>query len=116
MDKSKEFNEMILRNFLNALQRLKDDKIIRGKATFCKRYEINRLNFYKLEQGKSGVVQPSWLYNLVVDYKVEPMFLLTGEGTFYQKKWDAKKVKKLQITCNHETPLPKQTENQIVTD
>ena len=113
MEKSKELNETICRNFFAALARLKADKVIRGKATFVKRYGINRLNFYQLEQDKSrAIFQPSWIYNMVMDYKVNPMFLLTGDEPFYQSRWDAKKVKKLQLTCKKETTPPQPTENQ----
>lgn len=37
---SKELNETICRNFFTALERLTADKVIRGKATFAKRYGI----------------------------------------------------------------------------
>lgn len=113
MDKSKELNEIICRNFFTALARLTSDKVIRGKATFARRYGINRMNFYQLEQDMSrAIFQPSWLYNLVMDYKVNPMFLLTGEGDFYQSRWSAEKVKKLQITCKQETTSVQPSGNQ----
>lgn len=113
MEKTKEINAAICRNFLAALARLASDKVIRGKATFCKRYGINRLNFYQLEQNPSrSIFQPCWLYALATDYKVSPTFLLTGQGDFYQPQWDAEKVKKLQTACKKNTPTPKPTENQ----
>ena len=113
MDKSKELNEIICRNFFTALARLTSDKVIRGKATFARRYGINRMNFYQLEQDMSrAIFQPSWLYNLVMDYKVNPMFLLTGEGDFYLSRWNAEKVKKLQMDCKRKSPTPKPIETQ----
>lgn len=115
MDESRKLNEIICRNFFAALARLTSDKVIRGKATFARRYNINRMNFYHLEQDMSrAIFQPSWLYNLVMDYKVNPMFLLTGEGKFYLTKWNAEKVKKLQINCKAKTPSPKTSDVQSV--
>lgn len=113
METTKEINAAICRNFLTALARLTDDKVIRGKATFCKRYGINRLNFYQLEQDPSrSIFQPCWLYALATDYKVSPTFLLTGEGDFYQPQWTAEKVKKLQMDCKRKSPTPKPIETQ----
>lgn len=116
MDKTKELNETICRNFFAALSRLTADKVIRGKATFAKRYGINRMNFYQLEQDMTrAIFQPSWLYNLVMDYKVNPMFLMTGEGDFYQPRWNAAKVKKLQINCKTKAPTAQPVETQMNT-
>ena len=110
---SKELNETICRNFFAALERLTADKVIRGKATFAKRYGINRMNFYQLQQDMSRqIFQPSWLYNLVADYKVNPMFLITGEGSFYLPKWTAQRVKKLQMNCKKESPTSQPIETQ----
>lgn len=104
MDESKKLNEIICRNFFAALDRLKKDKVIRGKATFTKRYGINRQNFHKLENDMHRqIFQPSWLYHIIIDYKVNPMFLMTGEEPFYQPNWNAETVKKLQIDCKQKT-------------
>ena len=115
MDESRKLNEIICRNFFAALARLTSDKVIRGKATFARRYNIIRMNFYQLEQDMSrAIFQPSWLYNLVMDYKVNPMFLLTGEGKFYLTKWNAEKVKKLQTACKQKSYPLQISKNQTL--
>lgn len=115
MEESKQYNEAICRNFFTALDRLKADKVIRGKATFANRYGINRMNLYQLEVDPSrAIFQPSWLYYMVTDYKVDPMFLLTGNGDFYQRGWTPQKVKKLQMNCKSKNPSPKTSDVQSV--
>lgn len=77
-------SQQIVMRFFAALQRLKDDKAIRGKKTFTERYGINRWNMLTLEKDMSrDIFQPAWLAYLVRDYGVSPRWLLTGEGDFY---------------------------------
>lgn len=77
-------SQQIVMRFFAALQRLKDDKAIRGKKTFTERYGINRWNMLTLEKDMSrDIFQPAWLSYLVRDYGVSPRWLLTGEGDFY---------------------------------
>lgn len=72
--------EVIDRFFIAISHLIKAGKI-RGKATFARRYNINRRNLYQLEMDKSkDIFQVVWLSHLVVDYGVSPRWLLTGEG------------------------------------
>ncbi len=90
----------IVLRFFEAIQLLKANKIIRGKQTFTRRYEINRRNFYTCEkQPERDIFQVAWLENLVRDYKVSPLWLLTGQGSFFEFGYDAEIVKNLQKTC-----------------
>ncbi len=81
-DMQTEESQAIIRRFFQAIYYLKEEKIIRGKATFAKRYEINRLNLSKLERNNaSDIFQVAWLGYLVKDYGVSSTWLLTGRGT-----------------------------------
>ena len=74
----------IVERFFEALQELKQRKSIRGKATFAKKYGINRRNLYQLDQDKSrDILQLIWLSYLVTDYGVSADWLLTGEGGMF---------------------------------
>ena len=89
-----ERSQMIVRRFFEALQILKANKIIRGKQTFTSRYGINRRNMYTLEKEPGrDIFQVAWLENLVTDYMVSPVWLLTGNGSFFINGWDADRVK-----------------------
>lgn len=97
-------SQQIVRRFFETLSRLKQDRIIRGKQTFTSRYGINRWNMNTLQKEPSrDIFQVAWLAFLVKDYKVSPLWLLTGEGDFYQPGWDATLVKALQNTCKQRT-------------
>lgn len=81
-----EDSQRVVRRFFIALQRLKDDHIIRGKQTFTRRYGINRWNMNTLEKDPSrDIFQAAWLTYLVNDYGVSSMWLLTGQGDFYSR-------------------------------
>lgn len=86
-------SQIIVRRFLDALQRLKDLRIIRGQKVFTDRYGINRRNLYQLTTDTSrGLFQPAWLSYLVRDYHVSPHWLLSGDGDFFAAGWDASLV------------------------
>ena len=81
----KKDNEEIVMRFFAALQRLKQDKKIRGKQTFTTRYGINRWNMNTLEKEPNrDIFKVAWLAYLVKDYNVSPLWLLAGDGEFYQ--------------------------------
>jgi len=81
-----EDSQKIVKRFFEALQILKDHKKIRGKQTFTRDHDINRWNLNTLEKDPTrDIFQPAWLTYLVRDYRVSPMWLLTGLGEFYQK-------------------------------
>lgn len=83
MTEDKNTIEVVAR-FFSALDKLKDDKAIRGLQTFTKRYELNRRNVQFVRANPtSGMFKAGWLALLVQDYGVAPAWLLTGEGDFY---------------------------------
>ncbi|MCM1220103.1 MAG: hypothetical protein NC548_36995 [Lachnospiraceae bacterium] len=87
-------SQKIICRFFEALQVLIENKIIRGKQTFTRRYGINRWNMNTLEKNpESDIFQPAWLLYLTRDFMVSPRWLLTGEGNVFEYGWDAEKVK-----------------------
>lgn len=92
-------NEIIINRFFAAINRLADEKVIRGLNTFTERYHLNRRNIIKIRKdvkGHSGMFRASWVMFLARDYMVSPTWLLLGDGAFYRDGWDAEKVKKMQ--------------------
>lgn len=81
-------SEQITRRFFEALKKLIELKVIRGKKTFTDRYGINRWNLNALESGQStqNSVQLDWLTFIVRDYGVSGRWILTGEGEMFAKK------------------------------
>lgn len=78
----------ITRRFFEALNKLIQLKVIRGKKTFTERYGINRWNLNALEKGQStqNSVQLDWLTFIVRDYGISARWLLTGEGEMFARK------------------------------
>lgn len=98
-----EQSQIIVRRFFEAIQTLKENKVIRGKQTFTGRYGINRWNFNTCEKSpERNIFQVAWLENLVNDYKVSAVWLLTGRGSFFDTGWNGEKVKNLQKNCKRE--------------
>ncbi len=76
-----EDSQKIVGRFFEALYRLKDLGIIKGKKTFTERFGINRWNLISLEKDHSrDIFQPAWLCYLVTAYGVSSEWLLTGQG------------------------------------
>lgn len=96
----------IIGRFFEAIDHLRDDKIIGGLKTITERYGMNRWNTITMRKDASlcGAFRSAWLAYLVRDYKISPFWLLLGEGDFYQTGFNAEIVKKLQINCKtHKT-------------
>ena len=94
---NEEINIEVTRRFFTALDTLKKQKIIRGLMTFSERYGYDRRNMVlqrrELERDR---LRPSWLVHLVEDYKVSPVWLLSGQGDFYMPGFTPEIVRKLQ--------------------
>lgn len=74
-------SQVIVLRFFEALEVLKERKMIRGKQTFTRRYDINRWNMNTLQKHPdSDIFQPAWLTYLVRDYGISATWLLTGIG------------------------------------
>ena len=80
-------SQAVVRRFFEALDAVvKEKNDLRGRATFCRKYEINRRNLYQLEQDPSrDIFQAAWLTYLVRDYGVSAQWLLTGDGPMMKK-------------------------------
>ncbi|WP_290431867.1 hypothetical protein [Muribaculum intestinale] len=77
-----EDSQVIIRRFFQALQYLKEQKIIRGKQTFTRQFGINRWNMNTVEKEPSrDMFQTAWLTYLVTEYGVSADWLLTGRGS-----------------------------------
>ncbi len=68
--------------FFSALDVLSQQKVIRGKATFVKRYGLDLRNFYKVQEHQIRI-KPEWLVYLVRDYKVSAEWLILGKGGMF---------------------------------
>ena len=86
-----EDSQKIVARFFEALAFLKEQRIIRGKQTFTRRYGINRWNLLTLEKDHTrDIFQPAWLTYLATDYGISPEWLLTGRGEICKKKRNRK--------------------------
>jgi hypothetical protein len=82
-----EESQKIVARFFEALSDLKTKKVIRGKETFTRRYEINKRNFWLLEKDKSrDILQLAWISYLVRDFDISAEWLITGRGEMYTKE------------------------------
>lgn len=80
-------SQIIVARFFEALHHLIDTKVIRGKQTFTREFDINRWNMNTLEKDHSrDIFQPAWLTYLVTKYGVSPEWLLTGKGQMMRKR------------------------------
>ena len=122
----KDENIIIVGRFFEVVETLKREKIIRGLKTLCDRYGWNRWNVQTMREnpaGHSTMLRPSWLAGIVRDYMVNPLWILTGEGTFFRDGWDAEKVrtlhkkpKTMQIKRKRGRPRKQPVENQLFAD
>lgn len=98
-------SQIIVNRFFEALRLLAEYKIIRGKQTFTRRYDINRWNMNTLEkEPERDIFQAAWLYYLTRDYMVSPRWLITGEGSFFEFGWDAEKVRTMLKSVHIKIP------------
>lgn len=75
-------SQKIIRRFFQALQYLKEQKVIRGKQTFTRKFGINRWNMNTVEKEPSrDQFQTAWLTYLVTEYGISADWLLTGRGS-----------------------------------
>ena len=119
-----ETDVLIIERFFEAIETLSRHKIIRGLATFTKRCGANRRNVQHMRKdiaAHAGMFRVSWLAMLVSDYKVSPLWLLTGDGAFFMDGWSVddvlrlhgKEPKKAQIKRKRGRPRKYIVENQL---
>lgn len=98
-------SQIIVNRFFEALRKLTELKVIRGKQSFTRRYNINRWNMNTLEKNpESDMFQAAWLLYLTRDYMVSPRWLITGEGSFFEAGWDAEKVRNVLQSVHIKIP------------
>lgn len=74
-------SQRIVKRFFQALNYLKEAKVIRGRQTFTREHDINRWNMNTVEKKPtSDMFQVAWLSYLVDDYGISADWLLTGRG------------------------------------
>lgn len=82
-----EDSQKVVARFFEALYYLIDNKVIRGKQTFTRKYNINRWNLNTLEKDLSrDIFQAEWLTYMVRDFGISADWLLTGRGVITKKK------------------------------
>lgn len=84
--KISQYGINITTRFFYAIDKLKEEKKIRGLQTFTREYDINYWNISTVKkQPERSVLKPEWLYYLVKNYNVSSEWLITGRGSFYRK-------------------------------
>ena len=86
MDKQ-QVNRQIVERFFSALDALIAKGDMRGVATYCRLYEIDRRNLYAQRKDPDrAIFQTSWLYPLVKDFGVNAEWLITGFGRMFKNQ------------------------------
>jgi len=89
-----EDSQLIVSRFFDALHYLiANGKIKGGRSGFCRRYNITRSNFCRLDREPwHGDFQPAWLAYLVRDYGISPLWLIMGQGDMFAEKCSSKEL------------------------
>lgn len=113
MEQIQDNTVAIVERFFRAIRTLIDGGVLRGLQTFTRRYNLNRRNVQRLEREPySGIFHAGWLAYLVEDYKVSPLWLITGRGGIFADGWDMETIKKVQPTGKCQKAQPKATDKQ----
>lgn len=77
--------ENIRIRFFQAIDALKDKKAIRGLATFCREYNLDRAHLSKIKNQLQGhhTIEAVWIAYLA-DYGISPDWVITGHGNIFQ--------------------------------
>ncbi len=76
----------VTKRFFEAIDLLKQKRIIRGLQSFTNRYGINRWNMNTVKSNpEKSVLKPEWIVFLVRDFKVSAKWLLLGEGDIFER-------------------------------
>jgi len=74
----------IIKRFYEAIDMLIASKVIRGKQTFTRQYDINRWNFHTVRQKpESDMFQLIWISHLVRDFGISAEWIMTGKGGMF---------------------------------
>lgn len=78
-------NEGIRKRFFEAVEKLLEIGVLRGRQTYCRLYSIDKRNFYAQESDLSkSLLKLYWLVPLVEQYGVSAKWLLTGNGYMFE--------------------------------
>lgn len=81
---TQEEQNVIVGRFFAAIDWLKESGRIGGLKTFTDRYGINRRSVRRLRENPgTNDFKAAWLTFLVVDYKINAKWLLTGKGKMH---------------------------------
>ena len=79
-------SQHIMERFYSALDAIIAMEKIKGVATYCRLYDIDRRNFIAQRKDLSrGWFQLSWLQPMILYYKVNAEWLLTGHGRMFKE-------------------------------
>jgi hypothetical protein len=102
-----EINKNITDRFFEAINDLKQRKVLRGKKTFWNNYNINGGTFYQLESNTSrNLLQISWIAYLVNDFGISAEWIITGKGKMYKKEPKSKLFFRNKPRNEHQTAYP----------
>jgi len=80
-------SKQIIERFYSSLDAIIAKKDIRGVATYCRLYDIDRRNFINQRKDLDrGWFQVSWLQPMVKEYGVSAEWLLTGMGRMFKSQ------------------------------
>lgn len=75
----------VTKRFFEAIDMLKEQKVIRGLQTFTNAYGINRWNMNTVKWNpEKSVLKPEWIVYLVRDYSISAEWLLLGKGGMFK--------------------------------
>jgi hypothetical protein len=78
-------SKQIMTRFYEAIDAIITKKEIRGIATYCRLYEIDRRNFIANRKNMDlGRFELSWMTPVVKDFGVNATWLLTGRGKMFK--------------------------------
>jgi len=79
-------SQHIMERFYSALDAIIAMGQIKGVATYCRLYDIDRRNFIAQRKDLSrGWFQLSWLQPMIKDYNVNAEWLITGYGRMFKQ-------------------------------
>ncbi len=101
---SLEITKDIKQRFFAAVDELIARKVIRGKQTYCRLYDIDKRNFYSQANNLyEANLKLYWLVPLVSVYGISAHWLLTGKGRMFEP---VAQRKQRESRYDKETGLP----------
>lgn len=77
----------VTERFFQAIDMLKEKKVIRGLQTFTREYDINRWNMNSVKwEPEKRFLKTEWIVYLCRDYYVSPEWLILGKGKVFTEE------------------------------